>query len=181
MPSTRHRSAMTITTTTRSLFAGLWGRLRRHGARRAVDLALLELALADQLDEQWLALHHLEAAEHRLGDHLAARVVALLHGADNAPVPMRSLALDDDLLAEAGPIALALLDMYATATAPRRRAHLVLALNEVFGPVFDDHGVNPSVLTDVAIAFFRQGGFTDQAISDELNRHATATTTGGVA
>lgn len=177
MPSTRGWSAMTTTTT--SLFTNLRRRLRQRGARRAVGLALLELALADQFDEQWLALRHLADAERELGDPLAARVIALLYGADNAPAPMRSLALDDDLIAEAGPVALALLDMYATATAPRQRAQYVLALNEVFAPVLEDHGgTNPDVLNDVAIAFFRQGGFTDQAISAELSRHAIATTGG---
>ena len=183
MPSTRDGSAVT-TTTTSSLFVSLYRgprrRLQQRGARRAVGLALLELALADQLDEQWSALHHLADAERRLGDPLAARVVALLYGADNAPAPMRSLALDDDLIAEAGPLALALLDMFAAATAPRQRARYVLALNEAFAPVLEERGgANPNVLNDVATAFFRQGGFTDQAISDELNRHA-AVTTGGL-
>ena len=56
-----------------------------------------------------------------------------------------------------------------------------MALNEAFAPVLEERGgTNPNVLNDVAIAFYRQGGFTDQAISDELNRHAAAVTAGGL-
>ncbi|MEU4807398.1 hypothetical protein [Actinosynnema sp. NPDC023587] len=152
-----------------ALFGGVAGYVRHRRGRYVATRALTELALAEGPVEQRQALLDLAATDRLMGDDLAARLATLLAGVHLA-LPDAPPA-DDELLADAGPVARTVLGMYARADGPVDRAHFVLALDEVFSPIVEARGgAHRGVLIEVARAHYLRTGWDDQRITTELRR-----------
>ncbi|MCG8918262.1 hypothetical protein L6E12_20985 [Actinokineospora sp. PR83] len=132
--------------------------------------ALAALALAHGHVAEQEALRRLAAAHDDLGDDLDAALVRLL--LNPGPTGVAADLSDPtgtgaELLAHAGPLAPALLGMFATAAGPVDRARVALALEEALAPLIADRG-GSTVLGEVAVAYYRQAGWTEQAITTAI-------------
>lgn len=131
-----------------------------RAAGRLVAQALTDLAVADTSDERRWALQALGRAERLRGAPVAAGLADMIATTER-PVAADTVLDDSADVAE-------IVSRLRHAGGVISRAHLVLALGEVYGPALREEAVHPTVLRDVAVALQRSAGYSDRQIDADL-------------